>query len=154
MPPCLRKKEKKTNQPADTKGRALSKYTRGKRGLLDDLPNQPLDIVYEVCFTRFIHFRAFDLPTLQILSRCSPLDLLRLARTTKAFRTLLMSRSSIAIWKSARELSSDPQVIGMPDPPPYLSEPALANLAFDPHCHVRITHAHYQPLCPFVVSSS
>jgi hypothetical protein len=154
MPPRLRKKEKKTSQPADTKGKTLSKYTRGKRGLLEDLPNQPLDIVYEVCFTRFIRFHAFDMPTLQILSRCSPLALLRLARTTKAFRTLLMSRSSIAIWKSARELSSDPQVIGMPDPPPYLSEPALANLAFDPYCHVRITHSQHRPSWPFVVTSS
>jgi hypothetical protein len=75
----------------------------------------------------------------QILSRCSPLDLLRLARTTKAFRALLMSRSSIAIWRSARQMSSDKQVMGMPECPPYLSEPAYANLAFDPHCHVRIT---------------
>jgi hypothetical protein len=50
-----------------------------------------------------------------------------------------MSRSSIAIWRSARELSSDKQVVGIPECPPYLSEPAYANLAFDAHCHVRIT---------------
>jgi hypothetical protein len=86
-----------------------------------------------------VFFCVSDVPIQQILSRCSPLDLLRLARTTKAFRALLMSRSSIAIWRSARQLSSDRQVIDIPECPPYLSEPAYANLAFDPHCHVRIT---------------
>jgi hypothetical protein len=50
-----------------------------------------------------------------------------------------MRRSSIAIWRSARELSSDKQVVGIPECPPYLSEPAYANLAFDAHCHVRFT---------------
>jgi len=119
MPQRPKKKEKKSIEPAHGNGNGTrSRAVRhNKRGLLEDLPNLPLDIVYE------------------ILSRCSPLDLLRLARTTKAFRTLLMSRSSTAIWKSARQLSSDKQVIGIPECPFYLSEPAYANLAFDPYCH-------------------
>ncbi|KIM87996.1 hypothetical protein PILCRDRAFT_814671 [Piloderma croceum F 1598] len=113
MPPRPTRKSKKYHEPTNVQSRAV----RGKRGILENLPNLPLDVIYE------------------ILSRCSPLDLLRLARTTKAFRTLLMSRSSIAIWRSARELSSDRQVVGIPECPPYLSEPAYANLAFDAHCH-------------------
>jgi hypothetical protein len=49
-----------------------------------------------------------------------------------------MNRSSIVIWTSARQLSSDKQVIGIPECPPFLSEPAFTNLAFDPHCHVHL----------------
>ncbi len=43
-----------------------------------------------------------------------------------------MSRSSMLLWKSARR-----NMVDMPDCPPYLSEPAYANLMFDVHCHVR-----------------
>jgi len=112
---------------------------RGKRGLLEILPNLPLDIVYEVLYSGgVLSFCESNVPIQQILSQCSPLNL-QLARTTKAFRALLMSQFSIAIWRSAHQLPSDKQVMGMPECPPYLSEPAYANLAFDPHCHVRIT---------------
>ncbi|KZT09619.1 uncharacterized protein LAESUDRAFT_646055 [Laetiporus sulphureus 93-53] len=82
--------------------------------VLDKLPEMPLDILLEI----FSHLR--------------PLDLLHLARTTKALRTMLMSRSSISLWKGAREL-----VGRLPDCPSDLSEPQYANLLFDQHCHVR-----------------
>jgi hypothetical protein len=63
-----------------------------------------------------------------------PLDVLRLARTTKQFRQLLVHRSSVSIWIAARKNVPD-----LPDCPPYMSEPQFANLVFDTHCHVRFT---------------
>ena len=60
-----------------------------------------------------------------------PLDLLNLARTSKDFRHLLMSKSSAAFWKAARK-----NVDGLPDCPPFMSEPAYANLLFCAFCHV------------------
>ncbi|KAF9029406.1 hypothetical protein BDZ89DRAFT_1132987 [Hymenopellis radicata] len=67
---------------------------------------------------------------LVIFSHVEPLDLLRLSRTTKALRKLLMSKSSIGVWQSAR--------LGMEGLPPMiegLNEPQYANLLFDTHCH-------------------
>ncbi|KAK7687019.1 hypothetical protein QCA50_009518 [Cerrena zonata] len=55
-----------------------------KKGSLQDLPNMPLDIIFEV------------------LGYLLPNDLLNLARTTKEFRNLLMSRESRRFWKTAR----------------------------------------------------
>ncbi|OJT06080.1 hypothetical protein TRAPUB_3015 [Trametes pubescens] len=65
-----------------------------------------------------------------IFSFLHPRDLLNLARTSPAFRVFLMSRSSAHFWKSARQ-----NVGGLPDLPPYLSEPEYANLMFFPYCH-------------------
>jgi hypothetical protein len=50
----------------------------------------------------------------QIFSLLEPLDVLRLARTTKALRNVLMSRTD-------------------------LTEPQYANLAFSEHCHVIVS---------------
>lgn len=68
----------------------------------------------------------------QIFSHLLPIDLLNLARTSKSFRTLLMSRSSRTLWRVSRQL-----VDGLPECPEHLSEPAYANLVFSNHCHVR-----------------
>ncbi|KAI0725253.1 hypothetical protein C8Q72DRAFT_785851, partial [Fomitopsis betulina] len=59
-----------------------------------------------------------------------PRDLLNLARTTKPFRKLLISRSSATLWRAARA-----NVPGLPDCPPHLSEPAYADLCFSSLCH-------------------
>lgn len=83
-----------------------------KPGKLAALMNLPLDVLFEV----FGHL--------------NPLDILRLARTTKEFRRVLMHRSSMSVWKNARD-----NVPNMPDCPPFWTEPHYANLAFDPHCH-------------------
>ncbi|KAI1795649.1 hypothetical protein LXA43DRAFT_730878 [Ganoderma leucocontextum] len=88
------------------------RHLRGRRGGLKDMPDMPLDILFEIC--RFLH----------------PRDLLNLARTSKAFRALLMRRDSAIFWRQVRR-----QFEGLPDPPSYLSEPAYANLLFFPHCH-------------------
>ncbi|KAJ2927089.1 hypothetical protein H1R20_g10020, partial [Candolleomyces eurysporus] len=67
----------------------------------------------------------------EVLSYLSPLDLLRLARTTKALRAFLMSKSSSAIWKSSLAA-----IEGLPPCPEDLSEPQYANLMCWDHCHV------------------
>jgi hypothetical protein len=101
-----------------------------KPGKLADIMNLPLDVLFEV---RPFHLSwSFRRPNVfQIFGHLNPLDLLRLARTTKQFRRVLMHRSSISVWKTARE-----NVLNMPDCPVYWTEPYYANLAFDPHCHV------------------
>ncbi|KAF7374930.1 hypothetical protein MSAN_00379100 [Mycena sanguinolenta] len=82
------------------------------RGILSSLRELPLDVVAE------------------IFGHLNPLDLLNLARTTKEIRGILMSRSSIFIWKESRS-----HVEGLPEPPRELSEPQYANLCFSTHCH-------------------
>ncbi|KAK0458846.1 uncharacterized protein EV420DRAFT_335501 [Desarmillaria tabescens] len=66
---------------------------------------------------------------LEICCFLEPRDLLHLARLNKAFRVVLMSKSSRGAWKSART-----NVPGLPDPFPGMSEPAWARLAFIPEC--------------------
>ncbi|KAH9892450.1 hypothetical protein C8Q73DRAFT_698062 [Cubamyces lactineus] len=86
---------------------------RGRRGGLKDLPNMPLDILMEIVV--LLH----------------PRDLLNLARTSKDWRAFLMNRKQEPLWKAAR-IQQEPT---MPDLPPFLSEPAYANLMFFKHCH-------------------
>ncbi|KAJ3770337.1 hypothetical protein FB446DRAFT_790599 [Lentinula raphanica] len=87
---------------------------RGKLGLLQRLAKDvPLDVILEIfCYLE-------------------PRDLLRLARTTKDLRGMLMTKSSVNIWRSALE-----NVEGLPPCPPDLNEPQYANLLFEPHCHI------------------
>ncbi|KAI0073705.1 hypothetical protein K474DRAFT_1677692 [Panus rudis PR-1116 ss-1] len=66
----------------------------------------------------------------KVFSHMQPRDLLNLARTSKPFRELLMSRQSASFWRGARK-----NVPGLPNCPPYMSEPAYANLCFFSHCH-------------------
>ncbi|EPS97644.1 hypothetical protein FOMPIDRAFT_1052210 [Fomitopsis schrenkii] len=88
------------------------KQLRGRTGGLRNMPNMPLDILIE------------------IFSYLHPLDLLDLARTTKPFRALLMSRSFAGVWRASRKLIQE-----LPVCPGHLSEPAYANLVFSSHCH-------------------
>ncbi|TFK91346.1 hypothetical protein K466DRAFT_327075 [Polyporus arcularius HHB13444] len=81
-------------------------------GRLADMPKMPLDILVE------------------IFSLLRPADLVNLARTSRDFRAFLMSRGSAPSWRAARK-----QVDGLPDCPPFLSEPAYANLVFFTECH-------------------
>ncbi|TFK34841.1 hypothetical protein BDQ12DRAFT_688937 [Crucibulum laeve] len=78
----------------------------------DGFADMPLEILFE----KFIYLE--------------PIDLLRLARTTKAFRNILMHQPTARkFWKQAR------LNLGVPECPEDLSEPQYANLAFDDHCH-------------------
>lgn len=100
------------------------------------LPNMPLDILYEVWLRTSAGHRPLSDARfhVKIFSHLLPYDLLHLARSTKALRGVLMHRSAITVWRRARENRPD-----IPDCPPDLTEPAFANLLFDPHCHVRST---------------
>lgn len=75
------------------------------------------------------HFLLNDF--LQIFSYLEPFDLLRMSRTTKDLRQLLMSKSTAFVWERAR-LGMD----GLPHMFDDLNEVQYANLLFDTHCHV------------------
>ncbi|KAG7451970.1 uncharacterized protein BT62DRAFT_926167 [Guyanagaster necrorhizus] len=85
--------------------------TRRRKGVLTKVAETPLDVLFEI----FQHLE--------------PLDLLRLSRTTKDLRTLLLQRQSSFIWKSARENVKD-----LPPLPDDMIEPRYASLVFDNHC--------------------
>lgn len=57
------------------------------------------------------------------------MDLLCLGRTNKAFRALVMHRSTKSVWKDSFAL-----VDGVPACPEDISEPEWANLLFDGLC--------------------
>ncbi|KAK7695359.1 hypothetical protein QCA50_002551 [Cerrena zonata] len=94
-----------------------------RKGALKELPNMPLDIIYE------------------ILSHMRLGDLLNLSRTTKAFRELILTRGAERFWKAALENS---QAEGLPPCPEWLSKPAYANLMYSPHCHNCLTGSNVQ----------
>ncbi|KAI1789113.1 hypothetical protein LXA43DRAFT_1022571, partial [Ganoderma leucocontextum] len=75
------------------------------------LPNLPLDVL------------------LEISSHMHPLDLLNCCRTSKAFRSALLSRGSRSLWITI--LRSIPD---FPPCPEDMSEPAYVALVFDDHC--------------------
>lgn len=125
MPP--RKKTKDDNAPP----RPTVQKLRGRRGSLEMMPNVALDVILEVRLAK--HHVVSSLTALgQILGHLHPRDILSLARTSKAFRALLMDRKNAFIWKVARKALPGE----LADPHPVLSEPALARLMFDPQCHV------------------
>ena len=104
------------------------KKPRGKRGLLSQLTEFPLDVLFEV----FIYQGTVrHLRVLQIFGHLHPYDLLRLSRTTKDLRNILMSKSSAFVWRAALE-----NVDGLPDLPVELNEPQFVHLAFDTRCHI------------------
>ncbi|KAF9234852.1 hypothetical protein BU15DRAFT_78614 [Melanogaster broomeanus] len=106
------KKRSKDSDTEEKRRRATQSSHKSRRGRLEMLPELNLDVLF------------------QILSFMHPMDLLNLARTTKAFRQLLMRKSSAFVWKTALS-----RVEGLPDCPPDLNEPQYAYLAFYPHCH-------------------
>ncbi|KAH7889560.1 hypothetical protein F5I97DRAFT_1801888 [Phlebopus sp. FC_14] len=88
-----------------------ARRNRLRRGQLHLLPSVPLDIVHEIlCFLW-------------------PGDLLALSRTSKAFRSLLMSRSAAFLWTAARQNAG-----GLPEPPSDVNEIQYAALAFGTEC--------------------
>ncbi|KAF9259059.1 hypothetical protein L218DRAFT_963925 [Marasmius fiardii PR-910] len=105
-------KRQKTH-PSTASAREKPKTTRRKS--LRNIKVMPLDILFE------------------IFGYLEPFDLLRLSRTNKDLRQILMSKSSILVWKSAR------MNVDLRDPIPSLSEPAFAHLLFDHHCHFCLT---------------
>ncbi|KAF8963884.1 hypothetical protein BDZ97DRAFT_1818344 [Flammula alnicola] len=117
-----RKITKNTSQAEATADKAAEQKTtqrsRKKPYKLPGLPGMPLDVLFEI----FKHLM--------------PYDLLKLARITKDFRSLLLNKSSISVWRAALH-----NVPGLPECPPGMSEPAWANLVFFPHCYYCQTHS-------------
>ena len=126
-----KKKVKREHTLECLEERSHRKKTRAK---LANLPNFPLDILFEVSdalqkkdcvvLTRYILHKIF--------SHLLPLDILHLTRTTKVLRSTLLHRSAISVWKAS--LSNVPN---LPPCPEDLSLPFYISLLFDSHCHVR-----------------
>ncbi|KAL4253605.1 hypothetical protein ABKN59_003464 [Abortiporus biennis] len=109
-----RRKMQKQKEVEDEDEESSKKPKRVKRkGCLQDMPNMPLDILFE------------------IFSQMHPQDLLFLSRTTKAFRQLLTSKYSVIYWKGSFKNVSEP----LPPIFPGMNELQFANLLFSPHCH-------------------
>ncbi|KAH8116086.1 hypothetical protein DFH11DRAFT_1584081 [Phellopilus nigrolimitatus] len=64
----------------------------------------------------------------EIAHYLSPRDILNMARSSKSLRMLLMSKSSMHIWRAAEN------AIGLPERPSDLSSPQYATLVFDKYC--------------------
>ncbi|KIP04621.1 hypothetical protein PHLGIDRAFT_188921 [Phlebiopsis gigantea 11061_1 CR5-6] len=107
--PMPRKRKRDNSAPVPAK---RTRRARSKRGILGNMPEMPLDILY------------------MIFMYLVPMDMLNLARTAIVFRKFLMSSGSAPLWRTARLNIPD-----LPDCPSHLSEPQYANLAFDTHCH-------------------
>jgi len=93
---------------------AQFRKVRGKLGMLERLAKDvPLDVVIEIfCYL-------------------DPGDLIRLARTSKDLRGILMSKTWESVWRIARENVQD-----LPPLPPDLNEPQYARLLYESYCHV------------------
>jgi len=135
-----RKGTKKAAAAAGNKNAELKRRNaRSKKGLLQEVVNFPLDILYEVCTSFATCSITLFLIIPQIFAHLSPEDILALSRTSKDFRALLMRKSATPIWKVARE-----NVPNLPPCPLDLHEPQYANLLFETSCHVsrRLQHLY------------
>ncbi|KAF8996626.1 hypothetical protein BDQ17DRAFT_1364166 [Cyathus striatus] len=100
------------------------KRVRGKLGALKQLPEMPLDIL------------------LEIFGQLDPLDLVRLTRTTKTLRRVLLGRSTVGVWKQARG-----NLVNFPNCPKDMSDQAFACLILETHCQgclSRTSHICYE----------
>ncbi|VDB91858.1 unnamed protein product [Peniophora sp. CBMAI 1063] len=94
---------------SSVKNRQAPPKRNKRKGRLSALPTLPLDVLYEI----FAHL--------------GPGDLLHLARTTKAFRSLLLTRRSLSLWKEVLDVSA---ANGDPVKPDDMSEIAWTALIF------------------------
>ncbi|PBL01868.1 hypothetical protein ARMGADRAFT_953994 [Armillaria gallica] len=98
--------QRNTGKPCAAKRRRL-------KGSLQRVSDIPLDIL------------------LEIFSHLDPHDLLHLCRTSKSLRAILLDRSALSVWKSARR-----NLENLPNIPDGLSEPQYASLLFDKYCQL------------------
>lgn len=112
QPPNKRQRISIPYAEADTMAETMGQTCRGEPA--QDLSDMPLDVLFEI----------FELVL--------PMDLLHLARTSKALRNLLLRRSAISIWRAA--------FLNLPLAPPprpeELTEPRWASLLFETDCTV------------------
>ncbi|KAF8956402.1 hypothetical protein BDZ97DRAFT_1925501 [Flammula alnicola] len=102
-------------KPLQTRKPSRKSLSRRGRGALKVFLDLPLDVIFEA--------------RTHAVSYLEPLDLLTLARLSKEFRALFMSRSSLSVWR--RVLN---QVPGLPECPRDLTEPQYASLVFEKFC--------------------
>lgn len=124
-------KRQKTSSVVDNATANARPASRRRRGKLQDLPEMPLDILFEIFEYLF------------------PLDILRLARTSKALRDVLLRRSARSIWRAT--FHNLP--IQSPPRPEDLTEPRWASLLFDTHCSVSLFRCISFPPTQYVVCS-
>jgi hypothetical protein len=124
--------KKRTKRASDEAVTDVATNSRGqKKGSLSRLlTDMPLEILGEVSGASLVRPSAADVYA-QIFSHLHPFDILRLSRTTKMFRRMLLSVSSRSIWATA--LADVPD---MPPCPDDLTEPQYTRLAFENVCHV------------------
>ncbi|KAK0447968.1 hypothetical protein EV421DRAFT_106327 [Armillaria borealis] len=102
----------------DTAGKPCAAKRRRLKGSLQRVSDIPLDIL------------------LEIFSHLDPHDLLHLCRTSKSLRAILLDRSALSVWKSARR-----NLANLPDILVGLSEPHFASLLFDKYCQLCLANA-------------
>ncbi|KAL1754828.1 hypothetical protein FB107DRAFT_214925 [Schizophyllum commune] len=106
-PPERKRRKTKATTNNDKKSRPR------KRGKLSALPDMPMDVLNEI-------FRSLH-----------PADLLHLSRTTKAFRALLMSRTSSWLWKDSYAAHAH----DLPPIPDDVTIPQFMSLVYDRICY-------------------
>lgn len=120
------KRQKKVHATVDMKAAQPTGVKRTRKSL-SMLPDMPLDVLFEVLCAPsngpLPDLRRIAMP--QILALLSPADLLRVARTTKSFRRLLLSKKTLSIWKQSRKRLDDTEGSECPSD---LSEPQWASL--------------------------
>ncbi|PBK89997.1 hypothetical protein ARMGADRAFT_301475 [Armillaria gallica] len=115
-----------TPQPRPSKRRRITKHAAADEPLVIPKTRRGRR-------AQFIKSQLADVPLeiyLEIFSYLCPVDLLRLARTTKHFRSFIMSRSVLSLWERARSYV-DP----LPIMSPLTSEPAIVDFMFEKGCN-------------------
>lgn len=99
---------------------------RGRRGGLQDFPKMPLDISLEVrsCIV-------YEITDIEVECPCRSFPVS--FRWTCSTSLARIRPSGNFLWIKSRPLTG-----GLPEIPCDISEPAFANLLFNPHCHVRV----------------
>jgi hypothetical protein len=140
-PTAKRRKLERAGNASSSKSPAKTKrtgFSRRVRGRLQNMLSLPFDVLFSVRpFRRNIVFPSVPEQdtTPQVFSELGPMDLVNLARTSKALRQVLMSRASLSVWLVARRNAG---ITKVPDPPEDMSEPSWALLLFGPAvCSVR-----------------
>ncbi|KIP09288.1 hypothetical protein PHLGIDRAFT_126440 [Phlebiopsis gigantea 11061_1 CR5-6] len=90
-------------------------------------------------------FRLADVPVdvfCEIATHVLPIDLLHLARTSKAFRRVLMRRGARHVWQAAMKNETD---IPVPPMPEDMAEPAWVHLLFSHFCHSCLKKGPHTP---------
>ena len=136
-PPAKQRRTQKTKKSTTQAGR--------KKGRLSVLPTLPLDVLFEVILLVVDIMRWFGRSRLiQIFGHLGPADLLHLARTTKLFRNVLMSRQSAFLWKEVYDAVDERDNFACPED---MSLPKWINLVHGgPFCDVEPT------ICPLFFS--